>query len=42
MAPEFGLVVDLTWSLGSPLSDVHIQLLQRALSGVDDVGDLEA
>jgi hypothetical protein len=30
MTPEFGSVVDLTQSLGSPLSDAHIQLLQRA------------
>jgi hypothetical protein len=30
MAPEFGLVVDLTQNLGSPLSDAQIQLIQRA------------
>jgi hypothetical protein len=30
MAPKFGSVVDLTRSLGSPLSDAQFQLLQRA------------
>jgi hypothetical protein len=31
MAPKFGSVVDLTQSLGSPLSDAQIQLVQKSL-----------